>query len=853
LFMIPGVLLVTVWILAACGPASTTSGANCSKGICVDIQLAQPIRFNQPVTATITVETERDIPKLSVALASQYSVLVEGARAWEVDAKAHQQFIFTGTVRFTLEGYVGVTAGVKTTLGEYVEDVVPVYVTRAGGTANPTMTSGTPAPQPTLSPFDSPLPTPSPLKSSLLSPSAGQWVLVTGQDFEGAFPPSGWIPQDLSADGYERYWGKTNYRTVSGSGAIWPARGGANGIDPALSATHDYTNNLNSRLIYGPFDLSDAVLAQVQFQLWREIELNYDYLAVEASHDSVTFQTVVTWTGTSTTWAVNSASYKDYLGDNSVWTAWRFYSDASVTRDGPYVDDVYIWKYVPGEVEVRGSFAYADRAGQSQPARYMKVYLYDADPGGTDDLLAETIVGSTGTFVFLPLRNWDVDGGIGQTSTTGRLDLYVVWETDFNDSASARRRVTNFSDGTYRYYSAVQADASDGTADFLNYFVPPNDPQQGAMWIFQDLRRGWEYIQNTTGTDPGSATVRWEKDKTGLSPCNSGCFWPFPSVNGIFLPFQPGQPSDIVVHELGHQYMYNASGWWGVDVSCFNHSIFNRTDWLCAWTEGWSDYFALAVNNGDTCFDFGIGPCGAGGLQFENLETHARGDGQPEGDDVEGRVAGALYDLSDSVDDGYDHANFGFSPIWTIVGDNSDENRFGLFWLTWIAFGYNQHRAVQAIYQNSIDYDTPPSIANIPDRVALQNLPLMGAADLWDYSSDQESTDPELTWAVAGTTGGCGASIRDHFVDVFPPQNWQGVSCNITVQVSDGIKTGSDTFNVHTVPIVARAYLPLILKDSVVQAPISLINPNPFVSPLPVPAQPNPFLSPLPTPQSPWP
>lgn len=836
----------TLFLLSACVPASAPGGANCREGICVNLQLSEPIHFNKPVTATITIETERDIPKLGVSLTSQYSVLVEGINVWEVDVKAHQPVSFVGTVRFTLEGYVNVVAGVKTTLGEYVDDVVPVHITQTGGTVNPVIPTGPSQAVPyTPSPNASPLPTP-PLTNSLLSPSLGQSVLVTGQDFEGTFPPTGWIVRDLSTDGKERYWGKTNYRKLSGSWAVWPARNGADGIDPA-QGNHNYPNYMDTRLIYGPFDLSDAGTAYAQFQLWREIELNYDYLAVEASHDGVTFQTMTTRTGIITpTWAVETARFNEYAGDSSVWIAWRFYSDSTVTYDGPYVDDIYLWKYVPGEVSVRGSFAYTDRAGQSQPARYMKAYLYDADPGGTDDLLAETIVGSTGTFVFPTIRNWDVDGGIGQTSTTGRLDLYVVWGTDYVDSTTARRRVTRFNDQVYQWNSGVaQVDIPDGEANF-NYFVPVNDLQRGAMLIFQDLRRGWEYIQNNTGTDPGSSTARWEFGQATLFPCNSGCFWPFPSVNGIFIPNGGEQSADVVVHELGHQYMYNASGWWGVDVSCFNHNIFSRTSWLCAWSEGWSDFFALAINSSDTCFDFGIGPCGAGGAQFENLETPTWRDGKPEGDGVEGRVAGALYDLFDTVSDGTDHAGFGFSPIWTIVGDNTSEDRFGMFWLMWRTLGYNGHYGVQSVYQNTIDYDEPPSI-RLPDVTVFKDMVIDHVLDLWNYSSNSESADVDLTWSIVGmSNGSCGVAVQGHYIATAPLAGFLG-NCDITIRVSDGLKTSDDQFNVRVVEVQARVYLPLILKGdgTPLQSPQS--SPSPFVSPLPLP---EPFASPLPNPSS---
>ncbi len=213
-----------LFLLAACVPAATPGGANCQQGICVDIQLSEPISFNKPVTATITVETDQDVPQLGVSLWADYGVLVEKPNFWRVETKSHQPLIFTGTIQFTIEGYPTVLASVGTPSGVNVADSIVVYVTRAGGTANPTiLPSDTHIPQPTLLPSESPLSTPLPLTASLLSPITGHSVLVTGENFEGAFPPPGWSTQDLSADGKEIYWGKTNYRFAGGSRSIWPA------------------------------------------------------------------------------------------------------------------------------------------------------------------------------------------------------------------------------------------------------------------------------------------------------------------------------------------------------------------------------------------------------------------------------------------------------------------------------------------------------------------------------------------------------------------------------------------------------------------------------------------------------
>lgn len=93
----------------------------------------------------------------------------------------------------------------------------------------------------------------------------------------------------------------------------------------------------------------------------------------------------------------------------------------------------------------------------------------------------------------------------------------------------------------------------------------------------------------------------------------------------------------------------------------------------CAWSEGWADFLPLLVNN-DPCFEWARGPCGAGGGAFENLEVRSRNDMPPAfpwGDRVEGRIAGALYDLFDNNNEGFDSAAFGFDPIAAIVLDPS--------------------------------------------------------------------------------------------------------------------------------------------------------------------------------------
>jgi len=587
---------------------------------------------------------------------SDPDVLVEGEREWVVDAKAHTPMQFSTTIRFTEEGYYSVHAGAQDFVGELlVQDAKDVRITTLGGTLNPPSEQelGTPelleeTLEPTYLMPSSPLPTPpSPLPtprdssqpdalleervaatiSSGVPPDQDQggWEYITSEGFEYPFPSTGWTVQDSSNDGYERYWDDDNYRPHNDYWAAWPANGGADGIDPALG-DHDYPDNMDTRMIYGPFDLSDAVVLAIQFWLWREIEADYDYLTLEISHDGIAFQELARWNDDNKDWEQQQIYCYECGGDDSVWVAWRFYSDSSITRDGPWIDDIAIWKYVPGQVTAHGSFHYYDRDDNQVPARYTRVYLYDADSSGGDDLLGSTTTEADGSWEIGPLSNWDEDD-------PGFLDLYAVFETDVEDSAAAHRQATNFDSWAYKWQIPTQDNVADGTVDLGGWSIGNGSNWEAAMWIFQDLWRGWEYVQSNTGTDPGSATVRWENGETLRFPCTGSCFWPFSLVNGIFIGDPHQNSPDTVIHELGHQYMYNALGWWYWTpdtwddlATCLSHGMFSQETPLCAWTEGWADFLPLVVN-GDSCYDFGQGPCtGIPDVDYYDLEAHARGE-----------------------------------------------------------------------------------------------------------------------------------------------------------------------------------------------------------------------------------
>jgi hypothetical protein len=174
-------------------------------------------------------------------------------------------------------------------------------------------------------------------------------------------------------------------------------------------------------------------------------------------------------------------------------------------------------------------------------------------------------------------------------------------------------------------------------------------------------------------------------------------------------------------------------------------------------------------------------------------------------------VGGALYDIFDSSNEGYDSATFGFALIGDNVFQGLYEFSFYDFWEHWMWSGYNTHHTIRAIYQNTIDYDTAPVFNPLlPDTPVLENNPWQHAIDLRSYSFDNESSDPYLTYAITYISDWrCGISLDGHWIDIAPESNWLG-SCDAIVQVSDSIKPTSDTFRVNVNPVDGIAYMPII-------------------------------------------
>lgn len=159
-------LAILLMVLAGCGGSAAPSGGQCNQGLCVKIQVAEPIRWGEPVTVMIATTTDKDIPDLGVSIfvyppnavvvegpenwerEAKRGAVYEGGAGWRVTTKASQPITFTRIVHLPhQEGFFEIMASVTTIQGMRVTDSARIYLTRAGGKV---YYSGTPVPTPRL-------------------------------------------------------------------------------------------------------------------------------------------------------------------------------------------------------------------------------------------------------------------------------------------------------------------------------------------------------------------------------------------------------------------------------------------------------------------------------------------------------------------------------------------------------------------------------------------------------------------------------------------------------------------------------------------------------------------------------
>ncbi len=367
------------------------------------------------------------------------------------------------------------------------------------------------------------------------------------------------------------------------------------------------------------------------------------------------------------------------------------------------------------KVTLTGTWVYSDRDHETEaPVRFAEVEVWYIDCYGKHQLVSTTSTDNLGKF----------------KASYDKVDEAMIWQVKviFNNTFARVEDNSGLAFADSRYYP----DLSNG-GKLEQHEVPFNSNIEAASWIFHDIIKTYNFltayqrpnvkailVYNPTGPDPRYLRTGNRK---------------------ILVNQRYSESNNVVPHELGHLYMDDAYLQNYPAADCFsagrNHIMNGTTEPGCAWTEGWAHFISLAVN-GSSTFTYEEGET----YDVEHTSTY-----EDRGDSVEGRVAGALWDLYDRANDGLDTRNYIFDQIYKTMYDKKPMN-FVDFWNNWLLLSYDRD-AKYSLHQNNIMYDNfvpllpavPQLMEGIPDKVFL----VRGTGNLTtiETSSYKQYTD---TW-----------------------------------------------------------------------------------------------------------
>jgi hypothetical protein len=361
-----------------------------------------------------------------------------------------------------------------------------------------------------------------------------------------------------------------------------------------------------------------------------------------------------------------------------------------------------------GDLTITGRWRFYDRSD----ALTSEQFLVEIVRGDNSNHLAWCYTNISGYYTCGPFAN---PGGAGVRS---RFISYTQFNpySDVLITVNPNWGTSNSTANAYGITTTVQA-FSDGTHDIGSWNVVNGTTYERAYWIVKDLILAWKYIYFGTGSSQipqettGPTTVQWKIDSTDGTYYSSG--------GNIHLKGTDPLSNTVVNHEYGHNIMWTVYGNWLPTTYCPSpHYIELSSHINCAWVEGWANFFTIAVNN-DPVYRWSSGAS----LNLENPTW-----GTPiwdEGDDVEGRVAGALWDILDANNEGDDqYADGGITNLWDTIYHQND-SYFNLHWSAWKARGHDNSSAgpVMSIYQNTIDYRGGPPNDDFTNAALIAGFP----------------------------------------------------------------------------------------------------------------------------------
>ncbi|MGW0433536.1 hypothetical protein ACWDV4_13490 [Micromonospora sp. NPDC003197] len=346
---------------------------------------------------------------------------------------------------------------------------------------------------------------------------------------------------------------------------------------------------------------------------------------------------------------------------------------------------------------VTGNWTYADQTGAWHNAMNLTVEVVNAADG---QRLAAAVSNANGDYNFCFDAQAATDPNNGLAIYVRVLTSNSLWRVQRTGSPLA-------------FQSETFTNVAPGSTINLGSRTSDDATLQRGLHAFARANQTWLFIPKPTNncfdqndTTCRRLTINWAPDST------SGNYYSLAN-NEVHLNADAPNSPTTVIHEIGHALMddiYNDA--YPAFPNCSPHYVQRTSSTGCAWTEGWAEWFPATVLN-DPFYRW---PSGA----YLDLENTTWGtSGWDNGDAVEGRVAAAMIDITDSTNEGsWDRYGEGFDNLWHTFTHHVS-NTFAEFWTHRTADGFDVSPtgALGALYQSTIDYGFQDPLGNYAPKL----------------------------------------------------------------------------------------------------------------------------------------
>jgi hypothetical protein len=455
----------------------------------------------------------------------------------------------------------------------------------------------------------------------------------------------------------------------------------------------------------------------------------------------------------------------------------------------------------PGYIVVRGTIYYTDRLGdRNHPAAGIRVEIWDRDQQfpATGEKIGEAVTDADGRFESREILNVDPDGPTG--APEGTQDVFVKLVTDSGTIRLLRSGTNRPYDWTSYEINPVTGqmrNVPDGVVGFPTQYIVEHTPNVEALWTYVNLAEVWHYVKDQTGEDPGTLLAYWSRGS------QDGPRYDVQERELHFRDENAGFP-DTVMQYAGYALLHNIYGSlpdeWGACLESVPVDPRRQLSPQCALLHGLATFLPLGAH-ADPLYE-------TADLRAIDMDAAAAGTvGWADGDEVPGRIAGAFWDLheGDQTEDGFDAFNATFGDIWEVFAQRGPTT-MAEWWEGWKALGKDGCGAVGSLFQNTIDYNTPPVVQQIPDVVIDEDDSAI--VDLKNYVDDPECDDDTMVFELvdAGAPEAGVVLLPTNVISITPVADWFGRT-TVSLRVSDGLVASDMSFDVI---VVSRNDCPVI-------------------------------------------